>query len=321
MSGSTVWMKNRLLHFNRVTKSKRCRFIGIASIFQCVGGIYIFLFYQYHNLTKFLTNNNLYTEQSSEFRGIHFHNNCSLFNMEESCKFGIITDLQYANADDGHNYQRTRTRRYRHSLEQLKRAITDWKSQKVDFVLHLGDIIDGVSKRHGMTQADLTLVLETFTTLEKPAYHVWGNHEFYNMKRTDLVKMESFNSSLRANVSSGKTLVNDYDDQVYFHWSPCTGLRLVAIDTYDVSMLGHESTDSRYLQAEDILKNHNPNSDWNSPLNMTSYNQRFLKYNGGVGEKQKQWLESVLTSADANGENVIVLGKFHVLTTFIILLR
>ena len=96
--------------------------------------------------------------------------------MKPLARIGIIADLQYADADEGHNFSRTVTRRYRHSIEVLHRACAAWYSTvssnekggitcnaddnstmtphtrrdtpSVSCVLQLGDFIDGKCQQH-----------------------------------------------------------------------------------------------------------------------------------------------------------------------------
>ena len=56
--------------------------------------------------------------------------------------FGIATDVQYADLDLGFSHGGT-PRYYRNALRGLKRAVHSWRNEKVDFAMHLGDIIDG----------------------------------------------------------------------------------------------------------------------------------------------------------------------------------
>ena len=56
--------------------------------------------------------------------------------------FGIATDVQYADLDQGFSHGGT-ARYYRDALQGLKRAVRAWRDEKVDFAMHLGDIIDG----------------------------------------------------------------------------------------------------------------------------------------------------------------------------------
>jgi len=56
--------------------------------------------------------------------------------------FGVATDVQYADLDQGFSHGGT-PRYYRNALQGLKRAVQGWRDGGVDFAMHLGDIIDG----------------------------------------------------------------------------------------------------------------------------------------------------------------------------------
>ena len=43
----------------------------------------------------------------------------------------MIADIQYADREDGTNFNKTSTRRYRHALEITKRAVEDWTTQSI----------------------------------------------------------------------------------------------------------------------------------------------------------------------------------------------
>ena len=51
---------------------------------------------------------------------------------------GLISDVQWADADDGWNYARTTRRCFRGALVQLTRAVDWWKSQELVAVAQLG---------------------------------------------------------------------------------------------------------------------------------------------------------------------------------------
>ena len=52
-------------------------------------------------------------------------------------RFGIIADVQYADKDDAGS------RNYRGSIDKLAAAVDTFNAQGVDFVINLGDFIDG----------------------------------------------------------------------------------------------------------------------------------------------------------------------------------
>ncbi len=50
--------------------------------------------------------------------------------------------MQYADIDDGFSHGGV-PRFYRGALRGLRRAVQAWRAKKVEFAMHLGDIIDG----------------------------------------------------------------------------------------------------------------------------------------------------------------------------------
>ncbi|XP_040187112.1 manganese-dependent ADP-ribose/CDP-alcohol diphosphatase isoform X2 [Rana temporaria] len=104
--------------------------------------------------------------------------------------FGVIADIQYADKDDGYNYVQTRVRYYRSSLSLLQDATREWASENAPpaFILQLGDIIDGFNVPLEASESSLTKVLAEFEKLKIPVHHIWGNHEFYNFSRKQLME-------------------------------------------------------------------------------------------------------------------------------------
>ena len=66
-------------------------------------------------------------------------------NKELLFKFGIISDIQYVDLPDALNFQQTKLRRYRQSLDIFQKAITNWISSvdevEIKFVLILGTVL------------------------------------------------------------------------------------------------------------------------------------------------------------------------------------
>ncbi|MGN7786016.1 metallophosphoesterase [Niabella sp. 22666] len=80
-------------------------------------------------------------------------------------RFGIIADIQYADAD-------TRgTRFYRNSLQKLDSCIQDFNQQKIPFIINLGDITD-------RDPTDLPPVLNLLNKSKRPVYNTTGNHDY-----------------------------------------------------------------------------------------------------------------------------------------------
>lgn len=213
----------------------------------------------------------------------------SLMKSKIKCRFGLIADIQHCDIDNGKNFRGDKIRYYRNSIEQLKFAIAEWKKCAVDFVIDLGDTIDGLSKRHGQSETNLQRVLETYSQLHDiPVYFHWGNHEFYNFKRKDLMKMETFCCSKLHSVTS--LMDEDSEEEKlsnYYHFSPCPTLRLVFIDPFEFSVLGYDLNHPIYKEAHSLLKEKNPNQDHNNTKDMPEKDKKFVRFNGRLKSSLK----------------------------------
>lgn len=176
------------------------------------------------------------------------------------CAFGVIADIQYADAEDGYDFGGCRRRYYRQSLAQLRAAVEAWAAERppLAFVLQLGDSIDGLNARSGAAEGALERVLAALRRLPVPVHHAWGNHELYNFSRARLA-----HSGLRSR-PAGPAAGPAGDCQAY-HFSPAARLRVVVLDAYDLSTLGREPDSPRYQESLRLLREKNPNDNLNSP--------------------------------------------------------
>lgn len=205
--------------------------------------------------------------------------------------FGVITDIQYANIPDGHSFLGV-PRYYRSSLQALQRAVDSWnKREGLLFVIHLGDIVDGFCPKEDSYNA-LMKVLDVFNAFKGGVvYHVIGNHCLYNLPRKELNCVLKIPSS------------NDFS---YYYFTPATGLRVVVLDAYDISVIGWPVGHPHRVEATSLLEEKNPNTDKNSPEGLVGLEARFVMYNGGIGGDQLVWLNDTLEDAAAHGEKVII---------------
>ncbi|NXG21267.1 ADPRM diphosphatase, partial [Grallaria varia] len=220
--------------------------------------------------------------------------------------FGVIADIQFAEAEDGHDFDRTRRRYYRHSLRLLRDAVRAWaaESPPVAFVLQLGDSIDGLNAPRGEAEGALRQGLEALGRLPVPVHHAWGNHELYNFSRAQLVR-----SGLCSRPAEGSAGPPDRLCQAY-HCSPAPRLRLVVLDAYDVSPLGRDPGSPRYEESLRLLRQKNPNEDLNSPAGLRE--PQFVAFNGGFSQAQLDWFDEVLKFSDENQEKVVVMGHLPI---------
>ncbi|KAH7446122.1 hypothetical protein KP509_01G040100 [Ceratopteris richardii] len=205
--------------------------------------------------------------------------------------FGVITDIQYADINDGCSFHGV-PRFYRHSLEALQRAIHSWnKRGGLSFIIHLGDIVDGLCPKEKSYEA-VTKVLDLFKDLEDlHVHHVLGNHCFYNLSRHELNHMLQI---------PGK------DGTSYYTFTPVSGFRIVVLDGFDISMVGWPEGHPHHTKAILLLQTRNPNEDKNSPEGLSGLEERFVMFNGGVGEEQLSWFHQILENATIDKEKVIV---------------
>lgn len=101
-------------------------------------------------------------------------------NEEIICRFGVLTDAQFANCDNRAAwYNKDKTRYYRGAITHLKKAFDNWNemADKPTFVLQLGDLIDGLNNEeagcNSLDALEETLrIFEEFPNL--PVFHAVG---------------------------------------------------------------------------------------------------------------------------------------------------
>lgn len=207
--------------------------------------------------------------------------------------FGVITDIQYADIDDGKSFLGV-PRYYRHALLGLQRAVKSWNSKgDLSFAIHFGDIVDGYCPKEHSRAAFNTVTDEFANFKNGNVYHIIGNHCLYNLPREDL------NSIL--NIPTSKEL-----QQSYYSFSPHPRFLFVVLDGYDVSALGWPEDHPHTKAANEILNTRNPNEQKNSPEGLEGVERRFVKFNGGVGEEQLQWMERSLQEATDKNQKVVL---------------
>jgi len=211
--------------------------------------------------------------------------------------FGVIADIQYADADDAYDFSGKQKRSYRNSLEIVKKAATVWRENGVEFVAQLGDIIDSRAKEHKGSELECEKVLRELNKSGcKHLVNIIGNHELYNFSRKELDKR----LGIRMNGSTWYS---------YKPWEDVP-LRMVILDGYEVSCI-EGLTAGKTDEAKEFMLRHNPNDtntfgiEWSKGLE--GINKRFMPFNGKIGDQQMTWLKDTLTQCQSEGESVIVL--------------
>eukprot|EP00794_Sanderia_malayensis_P015071 gene15071-16626_t len=241
-------------------------------------------------------------------------------------KFGIITDVQYGDIEDRLNYDGTVMRYYRDSANLLKQAIKTWADDGKDipdFILQLGDLIEGCRVDFKDRERNLEHVLDCCDELKCYFCHLWGNHELNLFSREELAKSR-LNSKpkmmcedTRVESSQNGTIISvnaqnrsrtheSAAREYYFTFSPHRNFKFIALDSYDISICGRKSDEPEYKMAEEILTKHNHHSDWNNPIGLKK--RYFVKFNGGLGQRQLNWLEKELEMAEKSDQNVFIMS-------------
>ena len=219
--------------------------------------------------------------------------------------FGVITDVQYADVDNSLSCM-NRMRYFREALYRLREAVQDWNNcpngHTVNFALQLGDVIDGRNKPIGQSQLALDKVMAEINAFNGPVHHTWGNHEFYNFSRQELLQM-CLNSAPTEKENGLKS-------RSYYCFSPHPDFLFIMLDTYTKSVLGYDTNHPTWQESDAFLRSMRGDVDLNDFSGRLGPDKRhFQVYNGGVDEEQLGWLEMTLAEAYDRGQKVIVCGK------------
>ena len=231
-------------------------------------------------------------------------------------KIGVIADIQYCDEEDGSSFDGRETRRYREALNVTRRAAKTFEEFEIGAVVQLGDAIDGKSK--GNFKRDfcerICPILEiplnktndgvgTFKPSVAPRMDVMGNHELYCATREQLSSILREYNKEKDLLCYSKVIANG-------RW------RLITLDSYGVSLLGHDKNaneSSRLKEAKSILSNNNPNMlrqgdkvDWFDGLPEEKY--RYVSYNGAIGKEQMEWFQQELKESWDQKQYVVIFS-------------
>lgn len=252
-------------------------------------------------------------------------------------RFGAIADIQYADVEN------RRGRNYRGTLEVASRAVQFFnESQHLDFLLHAGDIVDfyntdGEFAGDGgrATSNAVGAVMSRLSQALCPnLVSLIGNHEMYNWSREELLsgiswEAKPFDKSNSHSKAQGiLRFCPEGSSDLWFQFTPCKGWCCIVLDPYDISVYrkgrGQNPPPFSYdldSTALTQLCKMNPNvaafvkerpgenilCDYFTDLPPGPC-QRWVPYNGAVGQRQMSWLREQLAAAAVRGESVVVFS-------------
>jgi 3',5'-cyclic AMP phosphodiesterase CpdA len=184
--------------------------------------------------------------------------------------FGVIADLQYADKDTDND------REYRMSIQKLYGAIEYFNSRNPDFIMLMGDVIDGGFDNFARP-------LEILKQMPCPVRMIAGNHD-YNVSESRLAEVHD--------------LFGMPEGYCSFH---CRGLRFIVLDGNEISVFAHPRGSRKRKTAESILKS----------LKARGADNAF-EWNGAIGPVQLAWLKRELADAERFEEPVILCSHYPV---------
>ncbi|SHF90491.1 3',5'-cyclic AMP phosphodiesterase CpdA [Fodinibius roseus] len=184
--------------------------------------------------------------------------------------FGVIADAQYADLPVHGN------RHYRSSLDNMEKAAKQLNTYTLDFVVHLGDMIE----RDFNSFDD---IIPIYNKIETQKYVVLGNHEF------------AVASEKKNDVPTKLGLDKRYFSILQKGW------KFIFLDGQDLSVMAHPPGSAKYKASQAMLDSLKKTGQDNAQ-----------SWNGGLSSKQLAWLRKQLDEAQKNDYKVTVFNHFPV---------
>jgi Predicted phosphohydrolases len=181
--------------------------------------------------------------------------------------FGIITDVQYCDCEP------EAIRYYRLSTGKLRDAMNSFRSDSVDFVVNLGDLIDH-------DYASYKPVLDIIDSSGLKIYHLTGNHDY------------------SVDPKYKKHLPLPQPSKEGYYSFEVGRFRFIALNGNELSIYSSNSK-SQIKEAENYIS-----------LLRDSGSMNAFDWNGGVSTKQLGWLKDQLDEAVSKNEKVFILCHF-----------
>lgn len=176
-------------------------------------------------------------------------------------KMGLIADCQYAD-------KTSEVKKFSSSMSKLDEAVSHLNNEDIKMVFHLGDFIDEDFN-------NFQKLLNITKKLNKPLYHVLGNHDF---------KVEE-------HLKEQVPVILGIKKRYYAVQE--SGFRMLVLDSTDLSIYAHAKDHPRTLES---IKIHSQ-----------TYPEK-AQWIGGISKEQFSWIEHELALAKQQNEKVILMS-------------
>jgi 3',5'-cyclic AMP phosphodiesterase CpdA len=160
-------------------------------------------------------------------------------------------------------------RYYRNSLKKLDECVAYLNESKVNFTINLGDASD-------RKFSDLDSVIVRLKRLKKKVYNTTGNHDY-------------------GGVADNETLYDKLDMPSEYYSFRKRNWVFVMLNTNEVSSYSNVAGTPKQQEFADMMNRIASSGGTNGKA-----------WNGGVGSRQLEWLDKVLTKAQRKGRRVLV---------------
>jgi predicted phosphodiesterase len=176
-------------------------------------------------------------------------------------KIGLIADCQFAD-------KTSEIKKYSSSLSKLESAVSHFNNEDIEMAFHLGDFIDeGFSNYNKL--------LKITEKLNKPLYHVLGNHDF------------SVEEAHKEKVPLILGMKNRY------YTVEKNDFKVIVLDSTDLSIYAHSKDHPKTIESIRIHSEKFPDK---------------AQWIGGISKEQFTWIETELIDAQKKEKKVILMS-------------
>lgn len=208
------------------------------------------------------------------------------FSAAVAFQFGVVADVQYANFPVARGVKRVtcdgvkvlirRRRAWREAIPKLVFAVQAFNKAGVDFVVNLGDLIEGNGlQQTAQNKADICLVLDVFRKSKSKVYHCIGNH------------CRQLPISILQRAMRLKT--------PYYSFCPTSGWRNIVLNAAELSGMVVGQTEKERSALSKIVEEEK---------------RGVHHFHGAIGQTQLGWLAQQLDEARAAREYVIIFSHY-----------